>query len=53
MDSLEKLEASMAKLMDEAGARTRQEVDNVKQQANNSIHKLMDDLHNLEMVSLW
>ncbi len=50
VESLEKLEGSMAKLMDEAGARTRKEVDNVKQQANNSIQKLMDDIHNLEMV---
>ena len=36
-EEVERLQDTMAKLLDEAGARTRQEVDSVRQQCNNNI----------------
>ena len=51
MEQVEKMQEALAKLVDEAGARTREEVDNVKKQCNQNISRLMEEIHTLEMVS--
>ena len=51
MEQVEKMQEALAKLVDEAGARTREEVDNVKKQSNQNISRLMEEIHTLEMVS--
>lgn len=48
-DEVERLQDVISRLVDEAGARTRQEVDNVKKTCNQSLTKLMDQLQRLEL----
>ncbi|XP_076468027.1 sodium channel and clathrin linker 1-like [Babylonia areolata] len=45
------LQESLSKIIDEAGARTRQEVDNVRKQCNDRVTKLTEELHALELDS--
>ncbi|XP_077983921.1 sodium channel and clathrin linker 1-like isoform X2 [Glandiceps talaboti] len=46
---LQRLQDVLNKLINEAGVRTKQEVENVRKQYNNNIAKLMDEIHALEM----
>ncbi|XP_033743237.1 sodium channel and clathrin linker 1-like isoform X1 [Pecten maximus] len=50
-EEIEKLQDSINKLINEAGIRTRQEVDHIRQQSNERISKLTEELHSLEMES--
>ncbi|KAK7098014.1 sodium channel and clathrin linker 1-like isoform X2 [Littorina saxatilis] len=43
------LQDSLAKIINEAGARTREEVDNVRKQSNDRVIKLTEELHALEL----
>ncbi|XP_071950174.1 sodium channel and clathrin linker 1-like [Antedon mediterranea] len=47
-EKLERLQESLTRLVNEAGKRTRQEVDNVRKQCNINIAKLMEELQSLE-----
>ena len=53
MEQVEKMQEALSKLVDEAGARTREEVDNVKKQCNQNISRLMEEIHTSEMVSTF
>ncbi|XP_038056776.1 sodium channel and clathrin linker 1-like [Patiria miniata] len=46
---LGRLQEALSKLINEAGKRTRQEVDNVRKQCNTNIGKLMEEIQSLEM----
>ncbi|XP_078601471.1 sodium channel and clathrin linker 1-like [Branchiostoma floridae x Branchiostoma japonicum] len=46
---IQRLQAMLAKLLNEAGARTRKEVDSVREQCNKNLEKLMEEIHGLEM----
>uniref|UniRef100_A0A0B6ZX62 Sodium channel and clathrin linker 1 n=2 Tax=Arion vulgaris TaxID=1028688 RepID=A0A0B6ZX62_9EUPU len=46
---LEEMKGVVSKLINKAGARTREEVDNVRKQCNEQITKLTEELHALEM----
>ncbi|XP_070552696.1 sodium channel and clathrin linker 1-like isoform X2 [Ptychodera flava] len=46
---LQRIQDVMNKLINEAGLRTKQEVENVRKQYNNNISKLMDEIHAMEM----
>ncbi|KAJ8297998.1 hypothetical protein KUTeg_024529 [Tegillarca granosa] len=48
-EELDSLQENINKLINEAGARTRQEVDNVRKQCNDRITKLTEELHKMEM----
>ncbi|XP_060561828.1 sodium channel and clathrin linker 1-like isoform X1 [Ruditapes philippinarum] len=48
-EELEQLREVINKLINEAGARTRQEVDQVRAQSNDRIQKLTEEVHALEM----
>ncbi|KAL4229962.1 Sodium channel and clathrin linker 1 [Mactra antiquata] len=48
-EDLEQLKEVINKLINEAGARTRQEVDQVRTQSNERIQKLTEEVHALEM----
>ncbi|XP_012945048.1 sodium channel and clathrin linker 1, partial [Aplysia californica] len=48
-EELEETKTSMAKLIVKAGARTREEVDNVRAQCNERIAQLTEEVHALEM----
>ena len=48
---LGRLQVALSKLINEAGKRTRLEVDNVRKQCNTNIGKLMEEIQSLEMVS--
>ncbi|XP_052792701.1 sodium channel and clathrin linker 1-like isoform X2 [Mya arenaria] len=48
-EELEQLREVINKLINEAGARTRQEVDAVRTQSNESIKRLTEEVHALEM----
>lgn len=48
-EELEQLRDVINKLINEAGARTRQEVDQVRSQCNERIQKLTEEVHALEM----
>lgn len=48
---LERLQEALSKLINEAGKRTRQEVDNVRRQCNTNIAKLMEEIQAYETVS--
>ncbi len=50
LEQVDKMQEALTKLLDEAGARTREEVDNVKKQCNQNISRLMEEIHALEMV---
>ncbi|XP_033109183.1 sodium channel and clathrin linker 1-like, partial [Anneissia japonica] len=50
-EKLERLQEYLTRLINEAGKRTRQEVDNVRKQCNINISKLMEELQALETVS--
>ncbi len=52
MEQIDKMRDAFGKLVDEAGARTREEVDNVKKQCNQNISKLMEEIHTLELVRI-
>ncbi|XP_013411252.1 sodium channel and clathrin linker 1 isoform X2 [Lingula anatina] len=45
----QRLQDQMSKLIDEAGLRTKKEVENIRKQCNNNIAKLMEELQNMEM----
>lgn len=49
-EEVDRLQDIISKLVDEAGARTRQEVDNIKKLCNQNLTKLMDELQRLELV---
>jgi ElaB/YqjD/DUF883 family membrane-anchored ribosome-binding protein len=49
-EEVSSLQSSLAKIIDEAGARTRREVDNVRKQFNDRVTKLTEEIHALEMV---
>jgi|SRR6218665_224133 len=49
-EEVARLQDIISKLVDEAGARTRQEVDNIKKLCNQNLTKLMDELQRLELV---
>ncbi|XP_071787293.1 sodium channel and clathrin linker 1-like [Asterias amurensis] len=46
---LGRLQVALSKLINEAGKRTRLEVDNVRKQCNTNIGKLMEEIQSLEM----
>ncbi|XP_050417020.2 sodium channel and clathrin linker 1 [Patella vulgata] len=48
-EELEQLQEVVNKLINEAGVRTRQEVDLVRKQSNDRISKLTEELHTMEM----
>lgn len=48
-EEVSQLHDSIAKVINEAGVRTRQEVDNVRKQCNERVAKLTEELHNLEL----
>ncbi|XP_078324441.1 sodium channel and clathrin linker 1-like [Crassostrea virginica] len=48
-EEIEKLQDALNKLINDAGVRTRQEVDSVRKQCNERISKLTVELHTLEM----
>ncbi|XP_048243929.1 sodium channel and clathrin linker 1-like [Haliotis rufescens] len=48
-DEIEQMQDVVSKLINEAGVRTRQEVDAVRKQCNERIVKLTDEVHSLEM----
>lgn len=48
-EEIEKLQEALNKLINDAGVRTRQEVDSVRKQCNERISKLTVELHTLEM----
>ncbi|XP_025086396.1 sodium channel and clathrin linker 1-like isoform X1 [Pomacea canaliculata] len=48
-EEVSKLKDSIAKVINEAGIRTRKEVDIVRKQCNDRVAKLTEELHNLEM----
>ena len=50
---LTRLQEALSKLINEAGKRTRQEVDNVRKQCNVNIAKLMEEIQSMETVSEW
>ena len=50
-EETEQLREVINKLINEAGARTRQEVDSVRNQCNDRIKQLTEEVHALEMVS--
>jgi len=52
VDELTRLQDALTKVVNEAGARTRQEVDIVKKQCNTNLMKLTDELQRLELVCL-
>ena len=47
---LSRLQEALSKLINEAGKRTRQEVDNVRKQCNINIAKLMEEIQAMETV---
>ncbi|CAL1544409.1 unnamed protein product [Lymnaea stagnalis] len=48
-DEVEEMKGVLAKIINKAGARTREEVDNVRKQCNDRITQLTEELHVLEM----
>ncbi|XP_048773873.2 sodium channel and clathrin linker 1-like [Ostrea edulis] len=48
-EEIEKLQDALNKLINDAGVRTRQEVDSVRKQCNERISKLTVELHTMEM----
>ncbi|XP_055894984.1 sodium channel and clathrin linker 1-like [Biomphalaria glabrata] len=50
-EDLEQVKAVLANVINKAGERTRQEVDNVKKACNHRITQLTEELHRLEMES--
>jgi len=48
-EELEEMKAMLAKVINKAGVRTREEVDNVKSQCNTKISQLTEEVHALEM----
>ncbi|XP_062577516.1 sodium channel and clathrin linker 1-like [Saccostrea cucullata] len=48
-EEIDKLQEALNKLINDAGVRTRQEVDSVRKQCNERISKLTVELHTLEM----
>ncbi|XP_064636176.1 sodium channel and clathrin linker 1-like isoform X2 [Lineus longissimus] len=50
-DENQRLQEAINKLLDEAGMRTREEVDNVKNQCNVKMERLVEEVYSLEMES--
>ncbi|KAL8566745.1 hypothetical protein ACOMHN_050393 [Nucella lapillus] len=50
-EEVSQLQESLSRIIDQAGARTRQEVDNVRKQCNDRVTKLTEELHALELDS--
>ncbi|KAK3100104.1 hypothetical protein FSP39_014826 [Pinctada imbricata] len=48
-EEVEKLQEALNKIINDAGVRTRQEVDNVRKTCNERISKLTEELHRMEM----
>nr|KAG5688417.1 hypothetical protein BaRGS_001199 [Batillaria attramentaria] len=48
-EEVSQLHDSITKVINEAGVRTRQEVDNVRKQCNERVEKLTEELHTLEL----
>ena len=50
-EEVARLNRSLNQVFEEAGARTREEVDSVRQQCNQNIARLMEEIHTLEMTN--
>ncbi|XP_064608834.1 sodium channel and clathrin linker 1-like isoform X2 [Liolophura sinensis] len=48
-EEIEQLQSTITKLINEAGVQSRRQVDIVRKQCNDSIEKLMQELHSMEM----